>query len=170
MMLVPTCSPHLPFTTRKLCQLDEEMNFILNATHLDERTKYQQYQQVLRKYLHYAQDPSPPIAPSASKARTTTMIDLTGKKPPTKRKRYFLDPDVILPPDIPGIYRKDIASLLADGILEYNDRGEFIYEGQPIHGSQVGKLVLALITRSKTFKKRARKLPGWVELRTMMKS
>jgi hypothetical protein len=87
------------------------------------------------------------------------------RMPSRKRKRSTYDMDMLLE-GIPKIYQKRMKELLLDRIVDYDDlSGNLLYKNKIVPHSHIGRLLLTEITKSKTTKKKAPKLPGYAEFK-----
>ena|SRR5277367_2676091 len=90
--------------------------------------------------------------------------------PPKKRKKILHDTDEYLKETkIPKSYHGKIKQLLTADIIDFNHKGELLFNDKVVPKSNAAKLLLTLVTKSKTFLERAHNLPGYQELQTELK-
>ena len=141
------------------------------------RESVQLYNQALQRHLNLTKKPQTPVPITIAKepAVKAPIIDdriLSNQPnifdernyvaaadlgaPPKKRKKILQDPDKFLTESaIPKIYHGKIKELLTSDIVDFNHKGELLFKDEVIPKSNAAKLLLTLVTKSKTFKERA---------------
>ena len=120
---------------RTISRLDEEMETILKRTDLTDSEKVTRYNQVLQRYLEY-QDRPKQERPSTPKPKDIKDIErevLMTIPKPLKRKAEAL------------IYRVN-----EDPSVKWNERGELIYQGHIVPGSNMTDLIHDALRRRQT--------------------
>lgn len=122
---------------RTLNTLDSDMQSILQRRDMSDEEKVQAYNQILQRYLEYQKTDLKP---------SQTFID-------THKPKIDVEGEVIR--TVPKTMRSKAANLL-ERIKEnpdtsWNERGEFVYRGQPVVGSNIVDLVNDMLRFRKTF-------------------
>ncbi len=139
--------------SRVLSSLDSDMKDILERSDLSEREKVASYNQLLSRYntieaaraaqpvrvsvVNSGETPAVPVAPAAAAPSASEAIEreIVASMPKTLKEKT----------------RLLIEKMKADPLSRWNDRGEFVYDGKAIAGSNMVDLVNDLMrTRSKT--------------------
>lgn len=138
MMTAPTNPLH-----RTISTLDQEMRSILDRQGLSDEEKVRQYNQILQRYLEYHNHLQPSLTtptPTPIPAMKNVNEEVLQTVPKTMRRK-------------------------AQAILErvthqpntsWNDRGEFVLDGEVIRGSNIVDLVNDMLRHRKSFQPR-----GW---------
>ena len=128
---------------RTISRLDEEMERILNRSDISDSQKVSLYNQVLQRYLEYQDRP---IHPQTAPPPETAAKDIDGEVFMTVPKTLRRKAEALL-------YR-----LKNDPTFNWNERGELIYRGQIIPGSNMTDLINDTLRQRKTFQPH-----GWQE-------
>ena len=129
---------------RTISRLDEEMERILNRSDISDSQKVSLYNQVLQRYLEYQDRPIHPQ--TAAPPPDTAAKDIDGEVFMTVPKSLRRKAEALL-------YR-----LKNDPTINWNERGELIYRGQIIPGSNMTDLINDTLRQRKTFQPH-----GWQE-------
>ena len=151
-----------PPVTQTLKNLDREMSDILSSEELDDEAKAKLYNQVLQRYLtYYDQRKSQPLH-----VKLTTPKPVETPKPeeseeppakdpaPEKSESTAVEQEVMK--SVPKIYKNGARQLLDKikenrDVLDWNDKGELVYENKPINGSHVVDLINDMLRHRKGF-------------------
>lgn len=133
---------------RSIANLDQDMQAILQKTNLSDQDKVREYNQVLQRYLEYYDHvrnpiptlPTPHSTPSQSSRSVRDEVLRTVPKTMKRKAEAVLD------------------RIENQANMKWNDRGELIYEGELVKGSNVVDLVNDVIRHRKSFQPR-----GWQE-------
>ena len=128
-------------TQRTISRLDRDMESILMRSDLSDSEKVTQYNQILQRYLEFQDRPKQELAPPAPPAKDIeSEVFLTVPKT-LKRKAEAL-----------------IHRLKNDPTINWNERGELIYQGRIVPGSNMTDLINDALRQRKTFEPH-----GWRE-------
>ena len=151
-----------PPLTQTLRTLDNEMSDILSSKELDDEAKAKLYNQVLQRYLtYYDQRKGQPLH-----VKLTTVKPTETPKPEESEKQVEIpspeksqittavEQEVMK--SVPKIYKNGARQLLDKikenrDVLDWNDKGELLYENKPINGSHVVDLVNDMLRHRKGF-------------------
>ena len=133
---------------RTITRLDEEMESILNRTNLSDSEKVTLYNQVLQRYLEYQERPKQEPSLSLPPAK-----DIEGEVFMTVPKTLKRKAEAL-------IYR-----LKNDPNINWNERGELIYQGHIVPGSNMTDLINDALRQRKTFEPR-----GWQDFARALRS
>ena len=118
---------------RTISRLDEEMENILRRSDINDSEKITLYNQVLQRYLEYQERPKQDTPP------TPIAKDL--------KEEIFMT--------VPVNLKRKAEALLTrvqnDPNITWNERGEFIYQGQIVPGSNMTDLINDALRQRKTF-------------------
>lgn len=122
---------------RTLSALDSEMQSILQRSDMSDEDKVQAYNQILQRYLEYQKTDKKP---------SQTILEVNNPKIDIEREVMRT---------VPKTLRSKATSLLErireDPNTSWNDRGEFVYKGQPVAGSNIVDLVNDMMRFRKKF-------------------
>ena len=120
---------------KSINQLDIEMRAILDRQDISDREKVMLYNQVLQRYLEYKDiNQVKPTEPSQSSFDIeTNIMDILPKRADMRRKADALMKRIKEHPD-----------------MMWNERGEFIYQGRLIPGTNIIDLVSDVLRKRKT--------------------
>ena len=127
---------------RTLNSLDSDMQSILQRGDMTDEEKVQAYNQVLQRYLEYKRTGGEPAKPSLVQTKSAFDVekDVMRTIPKTmKRKAEVLMERIRDDPDV-----------------SWNSRGEFVYKGRAIVGSNIVDLVNDMMRQRKGFEPRGR--------------
>ena len=127
---------------RTLNSLDSDMQSILQRSDMTDEEKVQAYNQVLQRYLEYKRTGGESTKPSVVQTKPTFDVekDVMRTIPKTmKRKAEALMERIKDDPDV-----------------SWNSRGEFVYRGTVIAGSNIVDLVNDMMRQRKGFEPRGR--------------
>ena len=126
---------------RTLNNLDSDMQSILQRTDMTDEEKVQAYNQILQKYLEYKRTNEESAKPSVqTKSAFDVEKDVMRTIPKTmKRKAEALMERIKEDPDV-----------------SWNSRGEFVYKGRVIAGSNIVDLVNDMMRQRKGFEPHGR--------------
>ena len=128
-------------TQRTISRLDQEMESILMRSDLSDSEKVTQYNQILQRYLEFQDRPKQELAPPPPPAKDLeSEVFLTVPKA-LKRKAEAL-----------------IHRLKKDPTISWNERGELIYQGRIVPGTNMTDLINDALRPRKTFEPH-----GWQE-------
>ena len=163
---------HLPDpspATKATLALDTEMKNILDRTDIAEDEKVKLYNQTLSRYLtldHQRKQPLEMKLTSTSEDPVSTSDDLkervsTNNMNDKKDQKHTLENDVV--GSVPVTLRKKAERLLKHlksdrNIIDWNQRGEIIAEGNIVKGSHLIDLIKDTLRKRKDFNPR-----GWKE-------
>ena len=157
-----------PPVTQTLKNLDSEMSDILSSKQLDDEAKATLYNQVLQRYLTYYDQrkgqplhvklttPKPVETPKPEDSEETSKGSTAEAKTiPTSA----VEQEVMK--SVPKLYKAGARQLLDkikenSDVLNWNEKGELMYENKPITGSHVVDLVNDMLRHRKGFE-----LVGW---------
>ena len=152
-----------PPVTQTLKNLDSEMNDILSSKQLNDEEKAKLYNQVLQRYLTYydkrkAQPlhvklttPKPVETPKPEESSEETSKESSEAETiPTSG----VEQEVIK--SVPKLYKAGARQLLDkikenSDVLNWNEKGELLYENKPISGSHMVDLVNDMLRHRKGF-------------------
>ena len=120
-------------TQRTISRLDEEMENILMRADLSDSEKVSRYNQVLQRYLEYQDRPKLEVPPSPP------AKDIEGEILMTVPKHLRRKADAL------------IHRLKNDPTINWNDRGELIYQNKIVQGSNMTDLINDVLRQRKTF-------------------
>lgn len=151
-------------TPSRLHQLDEAMKNTLDRKDLTLYEKVDLYHQILQRYLDAEKTVGEPIALRVMSDTTTTMDQSQSQTttPINKDQSSKEEPNYQLIKHFPKSI-KNKAKLLLDRIhhqrlsdheptIDWNLKGELIYEGNPVVGSNITDFILDLLQSRKDFK------------------
>ena len=123
---------------RSIATLDQDMQAILQRTNLSDEEKVRQYNQVLQRSLEYhdhlrAPSPAPP-ATTTLKDIEEEVLAVVPKQSMMKRKAQALLERIKRQPD-----------------MGWTERGELVFEGEVIKGSNIVDLVNDVLRNRKSF-------------------
>ena len=127
---------------RTLNTLDSDMQSILQRNDMSDEEKVQAYNQVLQRYLEYKRTNREPVAPVVAQSKPSFDVekDVMRTIPKTmKRKAEALMERIKDDPDV-----------------SWNSRGEFVYKGRVVTGSNIVDLVNDMMRQRKGFEPRGR--------------
>jgi hypothetical protein len=136
-------------------ELDREMLNLLNDKNLSDQDKWNQYQQVLQRYLHFASQKRKPIQ--------LPVVDLI---PPNKHN--LLSPDELID-TFTKTYKGDVKNLLRHisrrhDKIDWDDNGTLYIDGMAVQNSNIIDLLHDIIRARK-----ATQPPGWKQLINALK-
>lgn len=134
MMMVPANPLH-----RRIATLDQEMRAVLENNELSDAEKVTKYNQILQHYLGYLQTPPALNSPSSIPTQGVREEVLQTVPKTLRRKAETILDRISREPN-----------------MSWNERGEFVYNGEVIKGSNVVDLVNDMIRQRKSFQPR-----GW---------
>ena len=153
-----------PLVTQTLKNLDREMSDILSSKQLDDEAKAALYNQVLQRYLtYYDQRKGQPLhvklttpkpvetpKPEESSEETSKESIAEAETIPTSA----VEQEVIK--SVPKLYKAGARQLLDkikenSDVLNWNEKGELMYESKPISGSHFVDLVNDILRHRKGF-------------------
>ena len=145
-VLETVATPPKDSVGKVLQRLDDEMQAIINRRDLQEREKVTFYNQILERYNDidekHVQEPTRVILekacvdkePESTASSGSVEIEIVDSAPNTlKRKAQRL-----------------VEKLKADSTVDWNDRGEFIYNGEVVTGSNMVDLVNGVLRKRKS--------------------
>ena len=154
-----------PPVTQTLKNLDNEMSEILtsNCEQLDDETKATLYNQVLQRYLtYYDQRKSQPLhvkltTPKPVETPKPEESEETSKESTAEAETFLtsaVEQEVVK--SVPKLYKAGARQLLDKikehrDVLNWNEKGELMYENKPITGSHVVDLVNDMLRHRKGF-------------------
>ena len=150
-----------PPVTQTLKNLDSEMSDILSSKELDDEAKAKLYNQVLQRYLtYYDQRKDHPLhvklttPKPVEKPKPEESKEPTEQPAPEKSVSTAVEDEVMK--SVPKIYKNGARQLLDkmkenQDVLDWNDKGELVYENKPIPGSHVVDLVNDMLRHRKGF-------------------
>ena len=126
--------------------IDEEMNRILNDNSLDDREKWKMYQQVLQRFLHFADQKREPIGVPIVDTHPTGDMD-------------------IIVESFPTTYQRDVRNLLRyilrnPNILRWDQMGTIYVNDQVVPGTHIEDILHCIVRDRKL----ARQPNGWKEV------
>ena len=150
-----------PPVTQTLKNLDSEMSDILSSKELDDEAKAKLYNQVLQRYLtYYDQQKDQPLHVKLTAVKPTE----TPKPEESKEPNEEAAPEKSVSTAVEQEVMKSVAKLYKNGarqlldkmkenqdVLDWNDKGELVYENKPIPGSHVVDLVNDMLRHRKGF-------------------
>ena len=124
---------------RSIATLDQDMQTILQRTDLSDEEKVRRYNQVLQRFLEYhdhlrAPPPPPPVTTTTSKDIEDEVLAIVPKQSMMKRKAQALLERIKRQPN-----------------MSWTERGELVFEGEVIKGSNIVDLVNDVLRNRKTF-------------------
>ena len=147
----PECKAPTNPTVKAMCSLDRDMQDILDRDDLSEADKMREYNAVLQRYLTYANkyDNRPPVKVQIENTNAQTdRVDQSDKSVETPFEKEVLE-------TVPDKMKKKAKLLLgrirASSVMDWNDRGELVYEGKALPGSNVADLVNDVLRQRKHF-------------------
>jgi hypothetical protein len=116
--------------------LDQEMQTIFNQTNLSGVEKVERYNQVLQRYLEYHEHLKTPVPPPSEEPQLPNLHNEIMNTVPTTMKRK--------------------AETLLERIqhhpnASWNNRGEFVYNGNVVAGSNIVDLINDMMRHRKSF-------------------
>ena len=152
-----------PPVTQTLKSLDSEMNDILSSKELDDEAKATLYNQVLQRYLtYYDQRKGQPlhVKLTTPKPVETPKPDVVSSEETSKESTAeaettsAVEQEVIK--SVPKLYKTGARQLLDkikenSDVLNWNEKGELMYENKPISGSHMVDLVNDILRHRKGF-------------------
>ena len=139
-MMMTASAPVNP-THRSIATLDQEMRTMLDRHGLSDEEKVRQYNQILQRYLEYHDHLR---VPSTSSPITNASKDIHDEVLQTVPKSMKRKAEAIL------------ERISHQSNMSWNERGEFVHDGQVIKGSNIVDLVNDMLRHRKTFQPR-----GW---------
>lgn len=143
---------------QKTNTLDTEMHRILMDKKLDDSTKWKLYNQVLQKFLHYAENTRKPIK--------LPILDTEMSTDEQRSSNALLDE---LVETFPKFYKPDARSLLKtmirSNIIAWDSDGTIYVHNKPINGSNIVDVMHSIIRVRKT----STRPTGWQEVMTALK-
>ena len=133
MMMQPTITAPVNPIHRSIVTLDDDMRTVLDRRDLSDEEKVRQYNQILQHYLEYhdhLKTPSPP------KEGNTVKDDEIIRTVPTRYK---------------GKAENLLKRIEREPTMHWNERGEFVHNGQVIKGSNIVDLVNDVVRQRKDF-------------------
>ena len=119
---------------KTISDLDRDMKQILDQPDISDREKVTQYNQTLQRYLDYYHKPTPPLPQVTATSPSSIEEEITGVIPKTLRgKAHTL-----------------LQRIKRDPHMGWNDRGEFVYQGQTMPGTNIVDLVSNAVRHRKT--------------------
>jgi len=89
--------------------------------------------------------------------KTATLL------PPVKRKRQFIDENVVLN-KIPPAYHSNVKDFLDTGVLDFDpEDGSFLYKNRKVPSSNISLLLSTLVPHTKDYVKKLKRQPGYTE-------
>ena len=147
-----------PPVTQTLKNLDSEMSDILSSKQLDDEAKATLYNQVLQRYQRKGQPlhvklttPKPVESPKPEESEETSKESTAEAETiPTSA----VEQEVMK--SVPKLYKAGVRQLLDKikehrDVLNWNEKGELMYENKPITGSHVVDLVNDMLRHRKGF-------------------
>ena len=153
-----------PPVTQTLKNLDREMSDILSSKQLDDEAKAALYNQVLQRYLtYYDQRKGQPLhvklttPKSVETPKPEESSEETSKESITEAETIptsAVEQEVIK--SVPKLYKTGARQLLDkikenSDVLNWNEKGELMYESKPISGSHIVDLVNDILRHRKGF-------------------
>ena len=150
-----------PPVTQALKNLDSQMGDILSSKELDDEAKARLYNQVLQRYLtYYDQRKGQPLHVKLTTPKPVEMrkpeesSEETGKEEAETIPTSAVEQEVIK--SVPKLYKTGARQLLDkikenSDVLNWNDKGELVYENKPISGSHMVDLVNDILRHRKGF-------------------
>ena len=150
-----------PPVTQALKNLDSQMGDILSNKQLDDEAKATLYNQVLQRYLtYYDQRKGQPLH-----VKLTTPKPVETRKPEESSEETSKESSAEAETtsaveqevkSVPKLYKTGARQLLDkikenSDVLNWNDKGELVYENKPISGSHVVDLVNDILRHRKGF-------------------
>ena len=141
-----------PSVTQTLKNLDSEMSDILSSKELDDETKAKLCNQVLQRYLtYYDQRKDQPLHVKLTAVKPTEI-----PKPEESKESSEEQVEQEVMKSVPKLYKNGARQLLDKmkenrDVLDWNDKGELVYENKPILGSHVVDLVNDILRHRKGF-------------------
>ena len=150
-----------PPVTQALKNLDSQMGDILSSKELDDEAKARLYNQVLQRYLtYYDQRKGQPLH-----VKLTTPKPVETRKPEKSSEETSKEEAETIPTSaveqeviksVPKLYKTGARQLLDkikenSDVLNWNDKGELVYENKPISGSHMVDLVNDILRHRKGF-------------------
>ena len=149
MMMQQVPAPTNPIH-RSIATLDQEMKTILERSGLTDEEKVRQYNQVLQRYLEYHDHLKTPLI-----SNTNQTVPNTNQTVPKAIQEEVLH-------TVPKTLRRKAETILErinrHPNMNWNDRGEFVFNGEVVRGSNVVDLVNDIIRHRKSFQPH-----GWEE-------
>ena len=158
-----------PPVTQTLKNLDREMSDILSSEELDDEAKAKLYNQVLQRYLtYYDQRKSQPLHVKLTAIKPTetpkpeetpkpdAMSSEETRKEATAEAETTSAVEQEVIKSVPKLYKTGARQLLDKikenpDVLNWNEKGELLYENKPISGSHVVDLVNDTLRHRKGF-------------------
>ena len=158
-----------PPVTQTLKNLDREMSDILSSEELDDEAKAKLYNQVLQRYLtYYDQRKSQPLHVKLTAVKPTetpkpeetpkpdAMSSEETRKEATAEAETTSAVEQEVIKSVPKLYKTGARQLLdkikeSRDVLNWNEKGELLYENKPISGSHVVDLVNDTLRHRKGF-------------------
>ena len=141
-MLTTATAPVNPLYST-ISNLDQEMRLILERHDLSDEQKVRQYNQILQRYLEYH-----------NHLQETTTTTTSTTSPKNIREEVLQT--------VPKTMKRKAEAILEriahHSNMGWNDRGEFVYDGEVARGSNIVDLVNDMLRHRKTFQPR-----GWQE-------
>ena len=141
------CQAPLNPTVKVLCDLDKQMKTVLDREDVTEEQKANEYDQVLRRYLVYQDkyDHRPPVKVQIENTDGQTKTEETHRTP--------FEKEVL--ETVPNKMKKKAELLLgkirASSAMDWNEKGELMYKGKAVEGSNVADLVNDMLRARKKF-------------------
>ena len=152
-----------PPVTQTLKNLDSEMSDILSSKQLDDEAKATLYNQALQRYLtYYDQRKGQPLhvkltTPKPVESPRPEESEETSEEPTAEAETIptsAVEQEVMK--SVPKLYKAGARQLLDKikehrDVLNWNEKGELMYENKPITGSHVVDLVNDMLRHRKGF-------------------
>ena len=152
-----------PPVTQTLKNLDSEMNDILSSKQLNDEEKAKLYNQVLQRYLtYYDKRKAQPLHVKLTTPKPMETLkpeessEETSKESPEAETipTSAVEQEVIK--SVPKLYKAGARQLLDkikenSDVLNWNEKGELLYENKPISGSHMVDLVNDMLRHRKGF-------------------
>ena len=148
---------------KRLSELDLEMNKILSLKDFSDDEKLKLYNQVLQRYLEFdtqRKEKHPIPVKVIPDVKANKMQDIEAK-PSSTQKQTTIESEII--ESVPKVSRNK-AKLLVNklrqnqDIVYWNDRGELLYDGKPVSGTNIVDLVRDVMGQRKNFQPKHGKL------------
>ena len=152
-----------PPVTQTLKNLDSEMNDILSSKQLNDEQKAKLYNQVLQRYLmYYDQRKSQPLHVKLTTPKPVETLKPAESEETSKGSTAEAEtiPNSAVEQEVmksvPKLYKAGARQLLDKikehrDVLNWNEKGELMYENKPITGSHVVDLVNDMLRHRKGF-------------------
>lgn len=147
---------HPPTSSDTVSELDSEMLNLLNNKNLGDRDKWERYQQVLQRYLHFTTQQRKPIH--------LPVIDTTdaGQRQNTLTSEEIID-------TFPKTYKQDVRNILRaiekrNDLVTWDSNGSVYIQGESIPKSNIVDLLHNIVRTRKSTQP-----PGWEQLMGVLK-